>query len=94
MDGNIVEMPREKTRRIVPFTSIFSSPHLKKPYTALFCYLGDIIPVVGPIIGTTKCNWILLTENYAMLIDGIPEYIEEEESSNIFTLGRKEDSAA
>lgn len=79
-----MEMERERVRLLVPYRPVFRSPVLKSSIAGVFCHDGKPIPVYGPlpeeIPSGTKAEeraWILLTDEGARVIQGLPFFLED-----------------
>lgn len=84
LDGQTKEIPRESVRLLVAYRPVLRSPVLKSSISGVFCYEGKPIPVYGPlpedVPSTGKAEdraWILLTEDGAHVIRGLPYFLED-----------------
>lgn len=82
-DGTVSQMPAADVRRLIPAAPLFYSPKLKSPYSGLLFLGGQIVPVLGKIPehfvaeGPLESrHWILLLENSAILIQGLPTFLK------------------
>jgi hypothetical protein len=85
MDGSSKDIPRAEVREILPLPILFSSPHLKKPFSALFSRCGKAIPVEGllpkKLTDADKKIWMLLCESKAYVISALPVFLEDSQAA-------------
>ncbi len=79
----IHSIPCSEVREILPMQKILVSTQLKTPYTGLFYYRGEILPVIGaiPTAWDTESNdetpWIVVHKKHVRVSQGMPSWNEE-----------------
>lgn len=81
IDGSTQEIARDKARQVLPLPKLLRSPVLKKGISAVFCHRGKLVPVFGPIDGARADDWLLLLDEGACLIRGLPVFPEDAQSA-------------
>lgn len=76
-----MEVPRKEVREVLPLPTFYSSKYLKKNISAIFNRCGNTIPVIGSLPDPTKSDkqntWLLLCEDKAYVISGLPTFLED-----------------
>lgn len=89
MDGTQLEIPREEAVELLPYQHVLRSSHLKDPVDGLVCHRGKVIPVLGPmpelvdVKNIDKRPWLLLMKGCAQVVQGLPDFLEANEASNV-----------
>jgi len=89
MDGSQLEIPREEAVELLPYRNVFQSKLLKDPVDGLVCHRGKLVPVLGPLPefagakSVDKRAWLLLMKGCAQVVQGLPEFLEAQDTSNV-----------
>gem|GEM_PF-7123968 len=89
MDGSQLEIPREEAIELLPYQNVLRSSHFKDPVDGLVCHRGKMVPVLGPmpelvdVKSIDKRPWLLLMKGCAQVVQGLPDFLEANEASNV-----------
>jgi len=84
IDGSTLEVPRTDALELLPYRHVFTGRNLKAPVEGLMSHRGKLVPVLGPLplpteayLPVDKRPWILLLQDCAQVIQGLPEFVEQ-----------------
>lgn len=73
-----MEFPRESVRALLPLQPLLQSNCLREPISGILYYRSEVFPVIGPVDSSEiEDTWILLTNDHARMIYGVPEFPED-----------------
>ena len=86
-DGEIRQVNKTDALELIPISNLLVSTRVKKPYVALAYYQNKVLPVLGPLpklredsLESSQRPFLLILQNHAVIVQGIPELQYAEES--------------
>lgn len=82
-EQGIHSTPTNEIREVLPMQAMMVSTQLKTPYTGLFYFRGEVLPVIGAIPtawdteNSDETPWIVVHKKHVRISQGMPSWNEE-----------------